>query len=44
MAALNFQGGTLNRMRKGAPEEQDSEPADAAPLLDDEMGHEGSAS
>ncbi|XP_010130982.1 PREDICTED: major facilitator superfamily domain-containing protein 1-like, partial [Buceros rhinoceros silvestris] len=38
------QGGTLNRTRKGAPVEQDSEPADAAPLLDDETGHEGSAS
>lgn len=42
--ALNFQGGTLNRTRKGAPVEPESEPADAAPLLDDGMGNEGSAS
>ncbi|KAM6054417.1 lysosomal dipeptide transporter MFSD1-like isoform 2-T2 [Chlamydotis macqueenii] len=39
------QGGTLNRTRKGAPVEQEgTSPADAAPLLDDETGKEGSAS
>ncbi|PKK21871.1 major facilitator superfamily domain-containing protein 1-like [Columba livia] len=39
------QGGTLNRTRKGAPvEQEDGNPADAAPLLDDETGTGGSVS
>ncbi|XP_074453524.1 lysosomal dipeptide transporter MFSD1-like isoform X1 [Larus michahellis] len=39
------QGGTLNRTRKGAPvEQEDRDPADAAPLLDDDPRNEGSVS
>ncbi|KAM6407467.1 lysosomal dipeptide transporter MFSD1-like [Rhynochetos jubatus] len=39
------QGGTLNRTRKGAPvAQEDRDPLDAAPLLDDETGDKGSVS
>lgn len=42
-ASMNCQGGTLNRTTKRSPvEHEDRQPADAAPLLSDEPGNDGS--
>lgn len=44
IAALIFQDGMLDRIRKEVPVGQDRDPADAAQLLDDDTGTEDSVS